>query len=1656
MRFNARMIGLVVACLAPLFAQDSPKATAPASVPRLVRFTGAFHAANNLPVGPIESVTFSIYRDEQGGDPLWHEIQNVSLDADGRYSAMLGSTQIDGVPVELFSATESRWLGVQFNRPGEGEQPRVQLVSVPYALKASDAETLGGKPASAYLLDPKALAPGTTANVPSTPASLLDLALRRPTPIPFSGNMNYIPYFTDNVGSLGNSLLYQSSSGKVGIGTTAPSAPLHIAISGGGNVYAGDYGCGAYGGIGFSSNMANCTNYSLLGEGINTYLNRPGGGTLYFRENNYSTQMVIIPGGNVGIGTTTPGSKLDVAGGQINSAGGYCINGTNCITAWPSGSGGGTVTSVAAGAGLSGGTITTAGTISLNLGNANAWSGAQTFGAGANLPGGVWNSTGNVGIGTATPGSKLDVGGDINFSGNLRFQGNRVLGVDNTLHTTFLGAGALTANTTGFRNTASGANALQNNTTGNENTATGAGALSSNTTGIENTASGSQALVNNTTGSGNTASGFLALTGNTTGSSNTASGSLAMQANTTGVNNTATGIGALRFNTTGSNNTASGFAALQNNTGDNNIAIGANAAVNVSGSSNNIHIGSLGSAIDSGTIRIGTPGTQGSFFAAGIRGVTPANNDAIPVVIDSSGQLGTGPAPSGSGTVTSVTAGTGLSGGTITTAGTISLNLGNANVWSGAQTFGGGANFPGGIYSSGSVGIGTTNPGSKLDVTGDINFTGSILYQGSPLVYVPNIGNTGPNPTNIGIGQFALAALPSASGSENTASGYAALRSLIRGYRNTANGAHALESNMGGGQNTASGAGALQNNQGVGNTALGESALSNNTTGNNNIGIGVGAASSVSGGNSYNIHIGHSGFSADSGTIRIGTPGGQTSFFAAGVRGVTTANNDAIPVVIDSSGQLGTVSTAPSGSGTVTSVAAGAGLSGGTITTAGTISLNLGNANAWSGAQTFGAGANFPSGVWNSTGNVGIGTATPGSQLDVAGDINFTGSIRYQGSPVVQVSSGESNTAIGFSAFQNNTSGNSNTATGFRALLNNTIGSENTASGISALSRNTSGMKNTASGSVALSSNTTGTANTASGAVALGANITGSNNTAIGFNALGDNTTGNNNIAIGANASVVSSGSSNNIHIGSSGSAADSGAIRIGTPGTQTSFFAAGVRGVTPTNNDALSVVIDSAGQLGTVATAPSGSGTVTSVTAGAGLSGGTITTAGTISLNLGNGNVWSGAQTFGGGAGFPGGAWNTSGNVGIGTATPGSKLDVAGGQINSAGGYCINGANCITAWPSGGGTVTSVTAGAGLSGGTITTAGTISLNLGNANTWSGAQTFGGGANFPSGVWNSTGNVEIGTATPGSQLDVAGDINFTGSIRYQGSPLVQVSGIGNTATGINALMNNITGYENTAVGNVALSSNTTGYYNTATGDNTLKSNTTGHDNTAIGRLALPAVATGSNNIAIGSSAAFNLAAGSGNIYIGTRGPGIEDNTIRIGGSATFSDQAIQTKFFAYGVRGITTANNDAVPVLIDSAGQLGTVSSSRRFKEDIQDMGGVSRGLMRLRPVTFRYQKPFADGSKPIQYGLIAEEVAEVYPDLVAHSADGQIETVKYQVLDAMLLNEVQRQQRMIEQQQETIEQQRHEIEALKAQLKGVSVLESRLVALENAVAGSR
>ncbi len=129
--YGTRAALLLVGCLAGLFEQTIQSTTAVATnVSRLVRISGCFRPANSLPAAPVESVTLSIYREEHGGDPLWQDIQNVNVAADGNDTVLLGASLLKGVPLDLFTSGEPRWLALQFNRPGEAEQPRTQLVSV--------------------------------------------------------------------------------------------------------------------------------------------------------------------------------------------------------------------------------------------------------------------------------------------------------------------------------------------------------------------------------------------------------------------------------------------------------------------------------------------------------------------------------------------------------------------------------------------------------------------------------------------------------------------------------------------------------------------------------------------------------------------------------------------------------------------------------------------------------------------------------------------------------------------------------------------------------------------------------------------------------------------------------------------------------------------------------------------------------------------------------------------------------------------------------------------------------------------------------------------------------------------------------------------------------------------------------------------------------------------------------------------------------------------------------------------------------------------------------------------------------------------------------------------------------------------------------------
>jgi len=293
------------------------------------------------------------------------------------------------------------------------------------------------------------------------------------------------------------------------------------------------------------------------------------------------------------------------------------------------------------------------------------------------------------------------------------------------------------------------------------------------------------------------------------------------------------------------------------------------------------------------------------------------------------------------------------------------------------------------------------------------------------------------------------------------------------------------------------------------------------------------------------------------------------------------------------------------------------------------------------------------------------------------------------------------------------------------------------------------------------------------------------------------------------------------------------------------------------------------------------------------------------------------------------------------------------------------------------------------------------------------------------------------------------------------------TGFFNTAVGFDALTANTTGFENTGVGTFSLSANTDGSLNTALGTGSLPSNTRGNTNTAIGVEALNSnttasantavgyealtsartggnntavganslgTTTGTGNVALGFLAGHNITAGSNNIDIGNNPPGDESNTIRIGNTA------VHTAAFLAGVNGATSSSG--TQVFVNASGQLGTITSSLRFKEDVSDMGEATDSLMKLRPVTFRYKAGVDDGSRLLQYGLVAEEVAKVYPNLVQYDDKGQPFTVRYHMINAMLLNEVQKQHGTIEEQKAQLQEQDariRKLEALVGQLAGAS-----------------
>jgi hypothetical protein len=258
-------------------------------------------------------------------------------------------------------------------------------------------------------------------------------------------------------------------------------------------------------------------------------------------------------------------------------------------------------------------------------------------------------------------------------------------------------------------------------------------------------------------------------------------------------------------------------------------------------------------------------------------------------------------------------------------------------------------------------------------------------------------------------------------------------------------------------------------------------------------------------------------------------------------------------------------------------------------------------------------------------------------------------------------------------------------------------------------------------------------------------------------------------------------------------------------------------------------------------------------------------------------------------------------------------------------------------------------------------------------------------------------NTAMGTgALTDPDLDADGGCHNTASGTY--TLTVDTSGSYNTATGFGSLTRNLTGNNNTGLGAETLSSNTSGSNNTASGYQALDHNTTGGGNTALGVLALFSNSTGSNNIAIGNTAGYYLTTGHSNIDIGAAGGAGDSGKIRIG------TQGTQTATF---IAGISGTHVTGAAVYVTSTGQLGVLASSERYKTAVEPMGLTTERLKDLRPVSFRLM---TDPKAGRQYGLIAEEVAKVYPELVIRNEAGQAEGVRYEELAPMLLNEVQKQ----------------------------------------------
>jgi hypothetical protein len=682
--FALALLALILSSFAS--SQTSSSAT---TVPAMVKFSGAVQGAPSRILG----VTFALYKDQQGGAPLWLETQSVNLDSTGHYTVQLGTTLPNGLPKELFTTGEARWLGVQAE--GQSEQPRVLLLSVPYALKAADAETIGGLPPSAFVLaSPSASQPGTATAVSNATAPTT-------APPPNSavtglGTVNTIPLW-DTTSDVVNSVITQSGTGttaKIGINTATPTTTLDVK------------GAGTIRGL-----------LTLPSVGVATAAKGSNSQGLNFTASTFSSTSNSAVNQNfrwqsepAGNDTTTPSATMNLLFGSGTSQPaetGLKISNKGVFTfadgqTFPNT---GTITGVSVGPGLSGGG--TSGNISVSL-------------TGSCGPGQVLQWT-SVTWQCASLLSAVTAGTDLTVTTN---NGNATVNLDTTqvpqlnVSNTFLGTQTVAGNlvTTGTvigSNFQIGSNVFAFGSYASANAFLGfAGGASA--TGTSNTAVGASALLEDGTGFQNTAVGASSLLVNSTGTNNTATGVSAMQANTAGSNNTASGTDALSNNTTGNNNSALGFLAGPDSAHpalNNSTAIGALASVTAS---NSIVLGSISGINGAGSNTNVGIGTTAPAFTLDVHGT---GNFTGPVTFAASQTF--------PNTISGLTAGTDLTVTTTNGNATVNLDTTKVPLLNASNSFVGNESVTGNVTASGNMTANGSINGSSEVLTG----TGSILLR---------------------------------------------------------------------------------------------------------------------------------------------------------------------------------------------------------------------------------------------------------------------------------------------------------------------------------------------------------------------------------------------------------------------------------------------------------------------------------------------------------------------------------------------------------------------------------------------------------------------------------------------------------------------------------------------------------------------------------------------------------------------------------------------------------------------------------------------------------------------------------------------------------------------------------------------------------------